>query len=273
MAWRGCGSARRRYPTHLLLLFHAAAALCAGCGVPRIALFERARPDGCVLIFPGVINTHSQLANLAQMIERRHPSLGAQVVPWGPSFDSLGNLLAHERNRRTAAHFAEAIAAYRAEHPLANIDVVGLSGGGGMALFTLDALPAGVQIDRLILLAPAVSHEYKLDAALSHVRDFAVSFASRHDATLGVGTRVFGNMDGATNGSAGHQGFAREDARLVQVYWSDDMIRHGHWGDHHDYVASSWLRHYVLPLFDRDVARADLPRVWLHERSSAAGAR
>ncbi|MCG3125884.1 MAG: hypothetical protein CHACPFDD_00711 [Phycisphaerae bacterium] len=230
--------------------------------MPRVELFERARPDGCVLIFPGVINTHTQLANLAELIEDRYPTLGAQVVPWGPAFDSLGNLLAHERNRRTAERFAEAIAAYRAEHPLANIDVVGLSGGGGMAIFTLEALPRDVQVDRLILLAPAVSHEYGLDAALSHVREFAVSFASRCDGTLGVGTRVFGNMDGATSGSAGHEGFRKEDRRLVQVFWSDDMVRYGHYGTHHEYVVTRWLRQYVLPLFDREISRGDLPRIW-----------
>jgi hypothetical protein len=121
------------------------------------------------------------------------------------------------------------------------------------------ALPPGVQIDRLILVAPAISAGYPLEEhVLPHVRDFVVNYASDRDAQIGWGTATFGTIDRVFEVSAGYSGFEVEHPRLVQVRWSDTMRREGHHGNHLSYLAQPWQRKYLLPALDPNVTVDEL---------------
>jgi pimeloyl-ACP methyl ester carboxylesterase len=201
----------------------------------------------------------SQLSGVAGRVRELRPELGVHVRTWGPAYDSLGNLWAYERNRREAALIAEEIAECRRKRPEATIYLAGFSGGGGMAVFVAEALPEGVQVDRLILVAAAISDDYEVrERVLPRVREFTVNYVSPLDAQLSIGTRLAGNMDGGTDGSAGHVGFDRSDPALVQIHWRPEMLFLLHFGNHLSYLSAPWQRACLMPAFERDMTAEGL---------------
>ncbi len=204
-----------------VLLFSAAtsAVTPAGrwdCGVPTETVPSQL--EGRVLILPGVGNTRFHLAGFVAATEAQLPRFTVEVRTWGEPFLTIHNLRAHERNVATAASVAAEIAAWRRTHPAAPFYLVGYSGGGGMVTLVTSALPADVGIDRLVLVAPAISPDYPvLSAVLPHVREFVVNYASERDLQVGWGTRTFGTIDRKNTASAGAIGFAVEDATTVAV--------------------------------------------------------
>jgi pimeloyl-ACP methyl ester carboxylesterase len=163
----------------------------------------------------------------------------------------LHNLRAEKRNISTAQELAEELTAWRRAHPLDELYVVGYSGGGGMVTLITADLPPDVSIDRLILVAPAISPEYPLaERVLPHVNEFVANFASTLDLQVGWGTRTFGTIDRKNTVSAGAVGFERADPKLLQHLWSDDDIPFGHHGNHWSYLNRSWQNARLLPTLD-----------------------
>ena len=189
------------------------------CGAPAEPAPSPA--EGRVLILPGVGNTRFHLAAFVAAAQAQLPRFDVEVRPWGVPFMTIHNLRADERNAATAARIAEEIAAWRREHPDAPFYLVGYSGGGGMATLVAAALPDDVRIDRLVLVAPAISPDYPLaEEVLPHVREYVVNYASERDLQVGWGTRTFGTIDRKNTASAGALGFdacARAVARVSLV--------------------------------------------------------
>jgi len=237
--------------------------LSGGCQGPRDPIAGRSELRGKVLVLPGVINTRLHLTGFAKMLGETYPALDIETRTWGIPLLSLHNLRAYEQNLRTARTLAGELATYRREHPQAAIHLVGYSGGGGMAVFVAAALPDDVTINRLILVAPAISPDFPLETQVfPHVRDYVVNFASSRDAQIGWGTRNFGTMDRKNTTSAGYGGFEFVHPKLVQIHWTEAMIRDGHYGNHLSYLALRWQRKYLLPLFDPQMDVGDLKELF-----------
>jgi len=218
---------------------------------------------GRVLILPGVGNTRFHLAGFVAATEAQLPRFDVEVRTWGKPFLTIHNLRAHERNVATAASIAEEIAAWRRANPDAPFYLVGYSGGGGMATLVTAALPADVAIDRLVLVAPAISPDYPLAAeVLPHVREFVVNYASKRDLQVGWGTRTFGTIDRKNTASAGAIGFAAADERLLQYHWSAADAPFGHAGNHLAYLNGRWQAEKLLPALDPSVDPAALTVRW-----------
>jgi pimeloyl-ACP methyl ester carboxylesterase len=206
---------------------------------------------GRVLILPGVGNTRFHLAGFVERVEQQLPNFQVDVRPWGTPFHMLENLRAEERNFSTAAQIAADLAQWRRAHPDEKLYVVGYSGGGGMVTVVTAALPDDVHIDRLILVAPAISPDYPLvERVLPHVNDFAANFASALDLQVGWGTRTFGTIDRKYTASAGAVGFEIADPKLLQRLWSADDIPYGHFGNHLSYLSGRWQDAKLLPTLD-----------------------
>jgi pimeloyl-ACP methyl ester carboxylesterase len=206
---------------------------------------------GRVLILPGVGNTRFDLAGFVAATQGQLPNFAVDVRTWGKPFLTLHNLRAHERNVATAARIADDIADWRRTHPAVPFYLVGYSGGGGMATLVTAALPAAVRIDRLILVAPAISPDYPVASeVLPHVREFVVNYASERDLQVGWGTRTFGTIDRKNTASAGAIGFAATDARLLQYRWSAADEPFGHAGNHLAYLNPRWQAAKLLPVLD-----------------------
>lgn len=197
------------------------------------------------------MNLALPFAWLKHMLVRAHPKCLVEIRPWGRRFGWIFNLQAHERNHGTAAAIAQELAKYRRLYPDARMTLLGYSGGGGLAVLILEALPEDLTINRLILVAPAISPAYPIrEKVLPRVSEFVVTYASRFDLQVGQGTRLFGNMDGTKSKGAGAVGFVTEDSKLVQVHWHAGMMRDLHFGDHFSYLSPLWQRRYLVPALD-----------------------
>src|SRR5262249_46816913 len=154
-------------------------------------------------------------------------------------------------------------------HPDESVFVVGKSGGAGVAVRALERLDAE-DVERAVLLAPALSPRYDLTAALRAVRREIVVFWSPLDLViLGAGTWLFGTIDRVHSFGAGLVGFnvpgraetdadrVRQYAKLRQVRWRPRMAGRGHLGGHFGSDHPWFLREWVVPLLRADGPRSD----------------
>jgi pimeloyl-ACP methyl ester carboxylesterase len=223
-------------------------------------------------VLPGVFNTRFHLARFAGAIERR--GLDVEVRRWGVPFRPLHNVAAYERNVKTAAQIAAELARWRIDHGREPLYVVGFSGGGGLAVLAVAALAADVTVDRLILVAPAISPKYPLETkVLPRVREFVVNYASAKDLQVGWGTWTFGTIDRERVKSAGAIGFASTHSKLVQWHWSKASVRHGHYGNHLSFLSHRWQGAALLPSLDPAVDARSLVAHWAGVERQSAGDR
>ncbi len=158
---------------------------------------------------------------------------------WGKFIRDLQDFR-HAENK--AEELAREIRQALAFEPDRRIYIVAKSGGAGVALRAAELLPPA-SLERLIVLAAAVSPAYDLRPALRATRGEIVAFCSPLDQfILNWGTRQFGTVDRYYGPSAGLHGFVvpqnlnRTDKalydRLVQITWSPRMIWQGYLGGH-----------------------------------------
>jgi pimeloyl-ACP methyl ester carboxylesterase len=160
-----------------------------------------------------------------------------------------------------AGELAEAIRVIKAADPGRPVYLLGHSAGAAVSLAAAEQLPPRT-LERIVLLAAAVSPDYDLRAALQATRNEIVSFSSICDVIfLNWGTSQFGTADRVYGPSAGLGGF-HEPAelddeskslykRLVQVQWQPGDLLQFRGGLHHSpcmpiYLATSvapWLSH------------------------------
>jgi pimeloyl-ACP methyl ester carboxylesterase len=182
-----------------------------------------------------------------------------RIASWGHGFGRWhADLTRTENLLGKAAAVAVEAEAFRAEHPDAPVFLVGKSGGTGVVVKALEAVPEGA-VERAVLLAPALSPGYDLSRALRAVRREMVVFWSPLDLiVLGLGTRVFGTIDRVNAVSAGLVGFRPPGsldeagcaayAKLRQVRWRPEMASTGYFGGHVGPDSPAFLRRYVVPL-------------------------
>ncbi|MGF1581944.1 MAG: hypothetical protein ACFCD0_21675 [Gemmataceae bacterium] len=170
---------------------------------------------------------------------------------------------------KQSQQLARTILAIRRKTPNRPIYFVAHSGGTGLAIRAAELLPPNT-IDRIVLLASALSPRRDLRGALRASRGGIISYYSSHDhLILYLGTMNFGTVDRYYEASAGYSGFIRPPnlpnqdellyrQRLVQIPWNPDMIWHGHYGNHIGAVmpgflaseVAKWLQPSHFPVLD-----------------------
>ena len=159
-----------------------------------------------------------------------------KVVSWGHGFGRWHADLTNAANRDLrAAEIADDGRSVPRGVSCRPVFLVGKSGGTGLVVRALEHLP-GDTVEDAVLLSPALSPTYDLSPALRAVSREMVVFWSPLDLiVLGLGTRVFGTIDGIKSVSAGLVGFrgppagdtAREASyrKLRQVRWRMEWRR------------------------------------------------
>jgi len=220
------------------------------------------------MILPGIEGESILNRDIALGLDEGGVSAAIEVYDWtiGVPGAFVPNLAFLDRNKRQAAELARRIVEYREDHPGAPVFLIGHSAGGGVVVLTLEALPAGRQIDMAILLAPALSPDYDLSTALRRTRRGITSFFSSLDVGfLRVGTIIFGAVDRKHGSAAGAVGFvppeelSAEDRELYgrklrQVRWTQRLRRVGASGLHIGWASQDFAREYLAPLILRSGA-------------------
>jgi pimeloyl-ACP methyl ester carboxylesterase len=222
-------------------------------------------PRGHVIVVGGIGGLDWCGIALRHLLKKKRIPFAVDLVPWGLGFGRWYADLTNVDNRdRHARAIAEDIRQYKAGLPDCPVFLVAKSGGSGVAVKALELLDEQA-VERVILLAPAVSPDYDLTAALRAVRREIVVFWSPLDViVLGAGTRVLGTIDRVRTVSAGLVGFrppalddgdqtrARLYGKLRQVRWRVRMAASGNFGGHMGPDSPFFLRRYVVPLLTVD---------------------
>ncbi|HEY7327317.1 MAG TPA: alpha/beta hydrolase [Gemmataceae bacterium] len=138
--------------------------------------------------------------------------------------------------------------------------LVGHSSGCAVVLAAAEASPPG-SIERIVLLAPAVAHDYDLRPALRASRQGIDAFISRRDiGALALGTGIAGTADRRLAAASGRVGFTPilccpGDEQLytkLRVHpWDPSVEWTGNRGNHYGTLEPDFMRAYILPLLRR----------------------
>ncbi len=175
---------------------------------------------------------------------------------WTVADPGLGALLARTRNDEEATIVSQIIIDHVRGNPGARITLTAHSGGAGILAWALERLPDGVSVDSVVFLSPALSPTYDLSKALKHVRKNAYAFYSPHDiAVLGIGTTLFGTIDGVKTEAAGKLGFIKPATadlqqynKLLQFPYDTSWAKLNNIGDHIGSMALPFVRDVITPL-------------------------
>lgn len=249
----------------------AVAALCmSGCATTDLATADR-MAHGLVVVLPGIEGRGPLNIDVARGLDEGGVHYGIEIFDWGTG--SAAGLLIHltdlQRNMAQARRLAQRIEQYQRAYPGRPVHLLGHSGGAGVALLVLEALPSYSRITSAILLAAAISPQYDLRLALQRTQYAIYSFYCPQDwGFLGVGTGIFGTIDRAHGPAAGAVGFRLPDGldeagrrlyelRLRQIPWSLQMWRAGHHGGHLGWANRRFVRTWLAPLIiEEDQAAA-----------------
>lgn len=165
---------------------------------------------GLVLILPGIEGrSFFNISILHGLLDGGLP-YAMEIVDWttGNKFLTLYHLRAWKRNLRKARELADRIVQYQSDYPGRPVWIVGHSGGGAMALLIAQALPEDHRLAGIVLLSAAVSPRFPIADVLPKVERGIWNFHSWLDFLfVGVGTTLFGTIDGWHMPSAGMVGF------------------------------------------------------------------
>lgn len=240
------------------------ALLCQACGCSSATEAPTQQAAGGeVVLIPGIAGQASQLRGVRRGLREAGLARDIDVYSWGTSpLWAMWNLMDLPANRQRAEAIAARLVAFRRAHPTEPLTLVGFSGGGGLAILCVEILPDGIMLDRIILVAGAISQNYDLSKVLRHCEHGLINFYSERDGIVGWGTAVFGTIDRKKVVSAGHSGFVdkggrlRRQEKLVQIPWSPTWTEYGHYGGHLGYLSPRWAQHILAAQIDPSLAAA-----------------
>jgi pimeloyl-ACP methyl ester carboxylesterase len=228
---------------------------------------------GLVLILPGIEGRGFLNMAILHGLVDGDLQYAIEVFDWttGNKFLTLYHLRAWRRNLRVAQQLAERIVKYENEYPGRPVWIVGHSGGGAMALLTAKALPENHRLTGLILLAAAISPRFDISQILGKVECGIWNFHSWLDCVfVGIGTTLFGTVDGWHMPSAGMLGFlpmpnanpltlaseSMDGSRLIQTPYHPRMIIDFNLGGHFGCVNRVFISENIAPLISGDQMEA-----------------
>jgi hypothetical protein len=215
------------------------------------------KPKAWLLHLPGIAGDTRIDRRLLQGIHDAGFAGETEIYDWTGDHPGLVALKARQYNEAEAQKIADKITAHYRADPKTPILITSHSGGTGLCVWALEKLPADVKVERVMLLSSALSPQYDLSTALSHVRGKVYAFSSPNDAlVLGAGTRLFGTIDGRQCQAAGLCGFtcpetaAAKDqyTKLVPMPYDPAWIKLGNIGDHIGVTSRAFAEAVIAPI-------------------------
>jgi pimeloyl-ACP methyl ester carboxylesterase len=232
---------------------------CAG-GPTRV---ESWTPPTCdaravVIVIDGAGGFPNAYQALSRIVQEQGQALHVQTFEWshGP-IGFIADQTDSEYSRAAGRRLAERVLLLRQQAPGKPIELLGHSAGAAVALACAEALPPD-SLERIVLLAPAVSQSYDLRPALTSARQGIDAYTSERDRFyLGFGINLLGTADGKHQPAAGRTGFCNPaptaaDAalycRLHPHPWDPSQAWTGNNGEHGGAYKEGYLRSEILPL-------------------------
>ncbi len=208
-------------------------------------------PRGVVFVLDGSGRLRLMAEDLACAVAEAGLLLEVREFNWSyGDYRIFADLRSESNHRDQGKALAAAVLAHRSACPGTPVFVVTHSAGAAVALAAAEGLPPG-SIDRIVMLAPAVSPGYDVRPALRASRQGLDVFYSPTDL-VSRGLAISGCADGWHVFSAGANGFTPSEGEscpdLRQHSYSWEMTRTGHLGGHYGWTKIGCLREYVVPL-------------------------
>ena len=185
-----------------------------------------------------------------------------EMLSWETGKGLMADQDASVKYKRSEAKLAAAkVKKYAAAYPGVPMGFLGFSAGTAQAIFTLEDLPASVQVDEVVLLGTSISRDYDLTKALEHVKGHIYIYTSTKDRMLGFLMPFSGTADRKFDDpGAGITGFVLPKGadsatrklykeKLVTIPWTLKLEKDGDYGKHFDNVKMEFVRDHVAPLF------------------------
>jgi hypothetical protein len=227
-------------------------------GTPTPLLPPGPVPPGIVVCVPGAGGFPALCRVLQRAIRDDHLPLVVEPFEWTHGYlriltDHTDRDHAREQGRR----LAERICQLKNACPERPVYVLSHSAGCAVTLAATEYLPPEC-IDRIVLLAPAVSVKHDLRPALAaSIQGVDVFYSHRDWAALGLGITLLGTADRLWSPAAGRFGFRPDKihpvdewlfAKLRQHPWEPGLSKIGNGGGHYGAYQPAFLHAYVLPL-------------------------
>jgi hypothetical protein len=218
--------------------------------------------NGYTIVVVGVNGDNILSAGLAPgLVEGGYPG-AVEVVDWTTGIWPLFiyHLRADSRHRGGAQLIGQKVAAYQARYPGREVNLVGYSAGAAVAVRAVEEMHQGREIDRVVLLAGAISPLHDMRPVLGRVRVGVWSYYQPQDVVaLWAGTFVAGTADGHHIMSAGAVGFWRRPGlsdseqqlyrdKLVQLPYQPQMLTSGNLGGHFQCTGRKFVARWISPL-------------------------
>lgn len=241
-----------------LALGAALLAYCAGCG-PSFS--EKAR-NGITFYCPGAGNTDFGDAGLRAGLERAGYRGEVATYLWTISFNVALDQTLRFNARLRAAILSDTLKTYIDQYvrketgeTKPQINLVGLSAGTGVAIWSLEDLPPGYYVDNVVLLGSSLWCRYDVSKALQHVKGKIYVYYSPNDAILAGPMKLFGTIDGVFNeDGAGAVGLRppKPSDKIINIPWKPAYGKYGYHGGHTDstnpdFVAAYLSKHLLPP--------------------------
>lgn len=223
------------------------------------------RSVGLVVVLPGIEGRSFLNRSLVRGLIEGGTRSAVEIWDWTTGIVLLFPF--HLRSRRyqqaIAQRYAERIAEYQREHPGCPVQLIGHSGGGGMALLILEALAGRRESVSAILLGPAVSPRFDVDKAARGCGGIVHFYSPLDVVFLGIATLMMGTMDARYSFSAGAVGFRRTDADsgganddFRQVRYHPAMVAQFNLGGHFGWTNRVFAAETLAPLVREGESRS-----------------
>ncbi len=218
------------------------------------------RSKGLVIILPGIEGPSSINDEIARGLAVAGISYAIQIVDWRSSKQwSPWHLTKLKFNQQQAARIAARIVDYRRDYGDNPVHLIGHSGGGGIAMLTLEQLPVEGYVDSVVLLAAAISPEASCMESANRSKTGVWNFCSYGDLpTLGLGTLVFGTIDRRHGFAAGAVGLKppkeitlSEPAMVKNIFFQWKMIKSWNFGGHFGATNAAFVAEFVAPILKK----------------------
>lgn len=251
---------RALVPALTRIVLVAGFGVLAGCATASRSATTYKPPEtrqGIVIVVNGGGGLLGTSDAIVAEVKKSQLPLFVRTFDWS---HGLGQIVAdmtdEEHAQCEARGLADLVKAYRDRFPNTPIYIVAHSAGTYITLEATKSLPPD-SLERIVLLAPAVSADYDVGPALAVAKNVDCFYSRRDGIFLGLGTGVLGTADGERGvPPAGRVGFdppalsidqAPLSARLHQHAWEPSVGWTGNNGSHDGALRPKYLRAYVLP--------------------------
>lgn len=178
------------------------------------------------------------------------------TTSFNPAIDQVNRPAAHLR----AAALSDKIRKYLQTYPDNDVNIIALSAGTGVAIWAVEALPAGIRVSNVVLLGSSLSSTYDMTKAFQHIKGRVYVYYSGSDPILSGAVRILGTIDGSyddSSGLVGLQGRGCPPGKVVNFPWRPEYAEYGWAGGHTDSTSEPFIQKFVAPYL---ITRTTPPR-------------